>query len=162
MTIKPAQKITPFLWFDSNAEEAVQFYLSVFKNSKRTDVRHYGEAGPRPKGSVMTVTFELEGMEFIALNGGPVFKFTPAVSFFVRCDTQEEVDHLWSALSAGGTEIQCGWLTDKHGLSWQIVPAILGDYLQDPDPVKANRVMQAMLQMIKLDIAALKKAYETP
>ncbi|HUC29641.1 MAG TPA: VOC family protein [Candidatus Acidoferrum sp.] len=154
------QKITPFLWFDNQAEEAMNFYTSIFKNSKVGRVSRYGDAGPGPKGAVMSATFQLEGQEFMALNGGPLFQFTPAVSFFVNCETQEEVDHFWEKLSAGGKQEQCGWLKDKFGLSWQIVPSILGKLLGDKDPAKASRVMQAMLQMIKLDIAALKKAAE--
>jgi len=154
------QKITPFLWFDNQAEEAMNFYTSIFKNSKVGRVSRYGDAGPGPKGAVMSATFQLEGQEFMALNGGPLFQFTAAVSFFVNCETQEEVDHFWEKLSAGGKQEQCGWLKDKFGLSWQIVPSILGKLLGDKDPAKASRVMQAMLQMIKLDIAALKKAAE--
>jgi predicted 3-demethylubiquinone-9 3-methyltransferase (glyoxalase superfamily) len=154
------QKITPFLWFDNQAEEAMNFYTSIFKNSKVGRVSRYGDAGPGPEGAVMSATFQLEGQEFMALNGGPLFQFTPAVSFFVNCETQEEVDHFWEKVSAGGKQEQCGWLKDKFGLSWQIVPSILGKLLGDKDPAKASRVMQAMLQMIKLDIAALKKVAE--
>jgi predicted 3-demethylubiquinone-9 3-methyltransferase (glyoxalase superfamily) len=154
------QQITPFLWFDNNAEEAMKFYTSIFKNSKIGSVRRYGDAGPGPKGSVMTGTFQLNGQEFMALNGGPLFKFTEAISFFVNCETQEEVDELWEKLSAGGQESRCGWLKDKFGLSWQIIPRILGELLGDKDPVKAKRVMQAMLQMSKIDIKKLKQAYE--
>lgn len=154
------QKITPFLWFDTQAEEAMNFYTSIFKNSKAGSILRYGDAGPGPKGSVMAVNFELDGQEFKALNGGPIFKFTPAVSFFVNCETQEEVDHYWAKLSEGGLTNQCGWLTDKFGLSWQIVPSVLGQLLGDKDRAKANRVMKAMLQMTKLEIAALKKAAE--
>jgi predicted 3-demethylubiquinone-9 3-methyltransferase (glyoxalase superfamily) len=153
------QKITPFLWFDGNAEEAMHFYVSVFKNSKALRVTRYGEAGPGPKGSVMSATFQLEGQDFYALNGGPQFRFTPAISFFVSCETQREVDELWKKLSAGGREDQCGWLQDKYGVSWQIIPAALGRMLGDQDAAKANRVMQAMLQMGKLDIGRLEKAY---
>lgn len=152
-------KITPFLWFDSKAEEAMNFYVSVFKNSKVVGVSRYGDAGPGPKGSVMTATFELEGQRFIALNGGPTFTFTPAISLFVNCETQQEVDDLWAKLSAGGREDRCGWLQDKYGLSWQIIPSTLMDLMQDKDPEKSKRVMQAMLQMVKIDIAGLKKAY---
>ena len=152
------QKITPFLWFDNNAEEAAKFYVSIFENSKITDTRRYGDAGPGPKGSVMTVTFELEGQEFMALNGGPHFKFTEATSFFVKCKTQEEVDELWEKLSAGGEKSRCGWLKDKFGLSWQIVPEALGELLAHPDPEKAKRAMNAMLQMDKIDIRKLKQA----
>jgi predicted 3-demethylubiquinone-9 3-methyltransferase (glyoxalase superfamily) len=154
------QKITPFLWFDGKAEEAMKFYTSIFRNSKVRDVMRYGDAGPGPKGSVMSATFEIEGQEFIALNGGPAFSFTPAISFFVKCETQEEVDELWAKLSAGGNTQQCGWLQDKFGLSWQIVPTVLGKMLQDKDPQKANRVMDAMLKMVKLDIAELQRAYD--
>jgi predicted 3-demethylubiquinone-9 3-methyltransferase (glyoxalase superfamily) len=158
------QKITPFLWFDDKAEEAVTFYTSIFKNSKIGKIARYGDAGAqvsgRPKGTVMTVAFQLEGQEFVALNGGPQFKFTEAISFVVNCQTQEEVDEYWEKLSAGGQEVQCGWLKDKYGLSWQIVPTILGEMLSDPDPKKAERVMKAMLQMKKIDIKGLKQAYE--
>jgi predicted 3-demethylubiquinone-9 3-methyltransferase (glyoxalase superfamily) len=154
------QKITPFLWFDDNAEEAIKFYTSIFKNSKIGKVTRYGEAGPGKKGSVMTATFELQGQEFVALNGGPHFKFTEAISFVVNCETQEEVDDLWEKLSRGGQEVECGWLKDKFGLSWQIVPTILPKLLSDPDPAKSQRVMGAMLKMKKLDIARLKQAYE--
>jgi predicted 3-demethylubiquinone-9 3-methyltransferase (glyoxalase superfamily) len=156
------RKITPFLWFDGQAEEAAKFYCSIFKNSKIIDTRRYGNAGPGTKGSVMTVTFRLDGEEFIALNGGPHFQFTPAISLFVRCRTQREVDRLWQKPSQGGKEVQCGWLTDKYGLSWQIVPEILGKLLADKDPAKSERVMQAMLQMVKLDIKALQQAYKNP
>jgi predicted 3-demethylubiquinone-9 3-methyltransferase (glyoxalase superfamily) len=158
------QKITPFLWFDDNAEEAAKFYISIFRNSRILNVARYGEAGAeatgRPKGSVMTVAFQLEGQEFVALNGGPVFSFTPAISFVVNCVAQEELDELWEKLSEGGEIQECGWLKDKYGVSWQIVPSVLGELMSDPDPVKSQRVMQAMLQMKKLDIAGLKKAYE--
>jgi predicted 3-demethylubiquinone-9 3-methyltransferase (glyoxalase superfamily) len=154
------QKITPFLWYDNQAEEAVNFYLSIFDNSRVTKVSRYGEAGPGPKGSVMVETFELDGQEFIALNGGPHFKFTEAISLVVNCETQEEIDEKWEKLSEGGEPGQCGWLKDKYGLSWQIVPPILGELLQDKDPVKSNRVMEAMLKMRKIDIATLKRAYE--
>jgi predicted 3-demethylubiquinone-9 3-methyltransferase (glyoxalase superfamily) len=153
-------KITPFLWFDGKAEEAMNFYTSIFKNSKTSSIRRYGEAGPGPKGSVMSAQFELDGQEFIALNGGPHFTFTPAISFFVNCETQEEVDEFWDKLSEGGNTNQCGWLTDKFGLTWQIVPSALGRMLQDKDPQKAARVMKAMLQMTKLDIEKLKQAYD--
>jgi predicted 3-demethylubiquinone-9 3-methyltransferase (glyoxalase superfamily) len=147
------QKITPFLWFNGNAEEAMEFYVSIFKNSKVLSVMG-------PKGKAMSVTFQLEGQEFYALNGGPQFSFTPAISLFVSCETQAEVDELWGKLTAGGSEEPCGWLKDKFGLSWQIIPPILGRYLQDKDREKANRVMQAMLQMKKIDIARLKQAYD--
>jgi len=153
------QKITPFLWFDGKAEEAMAFYTGIFKHSKIVKVMRYGDAGPGPKGSVMGATFQLLGQEFIALNGGPQFQFTPAISFYVSCDTQAEVDELWDKLLDGGKPQQCGWLTDRYGLSWQIVPAILPELLQDKDAEKANRVMRAMLQMIKLDIAVLQCAY---
>src|ERR1700756_1648735 len=146
------QKITPFLWFDSQAEEAMKFYTSIFKNSKVGRVTRYGDAGPGPKGTVMSATFKLDGQEFMALNGGPLFKFSPAISFYVNCKTQKEVDRLWAKLSAGGKTERCGWLTDKFGLSWQIIPSILGKLLQDKDPAKSQRVMKAMLQMNKLDI----------
>jgi predicted 3-demethylubiquinone-9 3-methyltransferase (glyoxalase superfamily) len=154
------KKITPFLWFDSQAEEAMKFYTSVFKKSKKGKITRYGEAGPGKKGSVMTATFSLEGQDFIALNGGPNYQFTHAVSFSIDCKTQKEVDYYWTKLSAGGKEIQCGWLVDKFGLSWQVVPSILPKYLADKNPVKSKRVMEAMLKMQKLDIAALKLAYK--
>ena len=155
------QKISPCLWFDDQAEEAANFYVSIFKNSKILEVSRYGEAGPRPAGTVLTVAFELEGEEFLALNGGPEFNFTEAVSFTVHCETQEEVDHFWGKLTAdGGEESMCGWLKDKYGLSWQIVPNALVEMLTDPDREKSNSVMQAMLQMKKIDIAGLKKAYD--
>jgi predicted 3-demethylubiquinone-9 3-methyltransferase (glyoxalase superfamily) len=156
------QKITPFLWFDQQAEEAMNFYVSIFKNSKILDVTRYGEEGPGKNGSVMSGTFQLEGQEFYALNGGPVFTFSQAISFFVSCETQPEIDAFWEKLSAGGEKQQCGWLKDKYGISWQIVPVLLGRLLNDPDPVKSGRVMKAMLQMKKLDIALLKRAYEHP
>ncbi|MEA2764612.1 MAG: hypothetical protein QOK07_1016 [Gemmatimonadaceae bacterium] len=154
------QKITPFLWFDGNAEEAMNFYVSVFKNSKVVSLRRYGKAGPGPEGTVMTGTFQIEGQEFFVLNGGPQYKFTPAISLFVNCETQQEVDELWDKLSAGGRKDRCGWLQDKYGLSWQIIPSDLGKLLGDKDPKKANSVMQAMLQMDKIDIRKLKDAYE--
>jgi predicted 3-demethylubiquinone-9 3-methyltransferase (glyoxalase superfamily) len=154
------QKITPFLWFDNQAEEAAKFYTSIFKNSKMGRVARYGDAGPGPKGSVMTAAFQIEGQEFIALNGGPIFTFTEAISFVVDCKTQEEVDELWQKLTAGGSESQCGWLKDKFGLSWQIVPTALSEMLGDKDPEKSKRVMQAMLQMKKIDIKKLKQAYD--
>jgi predicted 3-demethylubiquinone-9 3-methyltransferase (glyoxalase superfamily) len=156
------QKITPFLWFDDNAEEAVKFYSSIFKNSKIGKIARYDKAGEkaagRPAGSVMTVEFQLEGQEFVALNGGPHFKFTEAISFVVNCETQEEVDYYWEKLSQGGKEVQCGWLKDKYGLSWQIVPTVLGELLSGKDAAKAQRVMDAMLKMVKLDIKKLKQA----
>jgi predicted 3-demethylubiquinone-9 3-methyltransferase (glyoxalase superfamily) len=154
------QKITPFLWFDGNAEEAMNLYVSVFKNSKVVSVTRYGEAGPGPKGTVMSATFQLEGQQFYALNGGPQYKFTPAISLFVSCKTQKEVDELWNKLSAGGHKDRCGWLQDKYGLSWQIIPSVLGKMLADKDPAKSGRVMKAMLQMDKIDIKKLKQAYE--
>ncbi len=154
------QKITPFLWFDNNAEEAVNFYVSIFRNSKVLSVTRYGEAGPGPAGTVLTVEFQLEGQEFIALNGGPHFKFTEAISFSVDCKTQEEVDEFWEKLSEGGEKSRCGWLKDKYGLSWQVNPSVLGEMLQDKNPEKATRVMEAMLQMDKIDIKKLKQAYE--
>ena len=154
------QKITPFLWFDDKAEEAVDFYTSIFKNSKTISISRYGDAGPGPKGAVMVAKFQIEGQEFMALNGGPTFTFSPAISFVVNCKSQEEVDELWEKLSEGGAKSQCGWLTDKFGLSWQIVPTVLGELMQDKDPVKTNRVMAALLQMTKLDIEGLRKAYE--
>ncbi len=152
------QKITPFLWFDGNAEEAANFYISIFKNSKMGKISRYGEAGPGPKGSAMSVTFQIEGQEFFALNGGPQFKFTPAISFFVNCETQQEVDELWDKLSAGGRTDRCGWLQDKFGLSWQIIPTVLGQLLGDKDPQRAKGAMQAMLQMTKIDIKKLQQA----
>ena len=154
------QKITPFLWFDGNAEEAVNFYVSIFKNSKVLSIARYGEAGPGPKGTVMTAAFQLDGQEFVALNGGPQFKFTEAISFWVRCETQEEIDEMWEKLSAGGAKSRCGWLKDKYGLSWQVVPPILAEMLQDKDAKKSQRVMAAMMQMDKIDISLLRKAYE--
>jgi len=153
-------KITPFLWYDDNAEEAVNFYRSIFKDSKVGKVSRYGDAGPGPKGQVMTIEFELMGQKFTALNAGPQFKFTEAISFVVNCETQKEVDEFWEKLSAGGEKVQCGWLKDKFGLSWQIVPTELGKLISDSDPKKSQRVMKAMLQMNKLDIARLKQAYE--
>ena len=152
------QKVTPFLWFSDNAEQAVKFYTSIFKNSKIGKIARYGDTGPGPKGTVMTVEFELEGQEFVALNGGPHFKFTEAISFVVNCKTQAEVDKFWKKLSAGGKKVQCGWLRDKYGLSWQIVPTVLGELVSDKDTAKSQRVMQAMLKMVKLDIKKLKQA----
>ena len=154
------QKITPFLWFDNQAEEAMNFYVGVFENSKVGNVTRYGDAGPGPKGSVMTASFELEGQQFTALNGGPHFKFTEAISFFVSCQTQAEVDKLWDKLSEGGQTQQCGWLKDKFGLSWQIIPVALMELMSDPDPERSRRVMEAMLQMTKIDIAKLRQAYD--
>ncbi|PKL08573.1 MAG: hypothetical protein CVV51_08215 [Spirochaetae bacterium HGW-Spirochaetae-7] len=154
------QRISPFLWFDTQAFEAASSYVSIFSGSRIVSVSHYAEGSPMPAGSVMTVEFELEGQRFIALNGGPQFSFTEAISFSVDCDTQEEVDHYWDSLSEGGEPVQCGWLKDRYGLSWQIVPNILGTLLGDPDPVKAARVMKAMLAMAKIEIAVLKRAYD--
>ena len=154
------QKIVTFLWFDGNAEEAMNHYVSIFKNSKVVSVARYGDAGPGPKGTVMSATFQLEGQEFYALNGGPQYKFTPAISLFISCKTQEEVDDLWEKLSEGGRTDQCGWLQDKFGLSWQVIPTILGELLRDKDRAKANRVMQAMMKMTKIDIKKLKQAYD--
>ena len=155
------QKITPFLWFDGKAEEAANFYVSIFKNSRILNITRYGEAGPGPKGSVMTVVFELDGEQFIALNGGPQFKFTEAISFSVNCKTQGEVDEFWEKLSQGGEEGPCGWLKDKYGLSWQINPTILGEMLQDSNPEKSKRVMEAMLKMKTIDIHGLQRVYES-
>ena len=154
------QKITPFLWFNNNLEEAMNLYVSLFKNSKIVSVNRSGEAGPGSKGKVMSATFELDGQQFLALNGGPHFTFTPAISMFVNCETQDEIDGLWEKLSAGGEKSRCGWLKDKFGLSWQIVPAGLGDMLQDKNPQKAKNTMQAMLQMGKLDIEKLRQAHD--
>jgi len=158
------QKITPCLWFDGNAEEAAKFYTSIFKNSKITDFARYGEAGAKvsgkPQGSLMTMAFELEGQEFLALNGGPEFTFSPAISFIVNCETQEEVDEFWEKLSEGGETQPCGWLRDKYGVSWQIVPTVLGEMMQDADPMKSESVMAALLQMRKIDISVLKAAHE--
>jgi predicted 3-demethylubiquinone-9 3-methyltransferase (glyoxalase superfamily) len=148
------KKITPFLWFDDQAEEAMKFYVSIFKNSKVLNI------SPGPNGKAFSVSFELDGQEITGLNGGPNFKFTEAISFFVNCETQTEVDYLWEKLTAGGEEVQCGWLKDKYGLSWQIVPTALGELLGDPDPVKSQRVMKAMLKMKKIEIAGLRRAYE--
>jgi predicted 3-demethylubiquinone-9 3-methyltransferase (glyoxalase superfamily) len=161
MTI--TQKIAPHLWFDNSAEEAAKFYTSIFKNSRIIHVARYGDAGAeasgRPKGSAMTVVFELEGQRFMALNGGPIFKFSPAISFMVNCDTQQELDGIWNKLTDGGEIEQCGWLRDKYGVSWQIVPTVLGEIMQDKDPAKLENVMKAVLQMKKLDIEGLKRAY---
>lgn len=154
------QKLTPFLWFDNQAEEAADFYVAIFKNSKIVSIDRYGDAGPGPKGTVMIATFQIDGQEFVALNGGPRFKFTEAISFVVNCETQEEVDYFWEKLSAGGEKSRCGWLKDKFGLSWQVVPTILDKLMRAKDAVKAQRVMQAMLQMDKIDIKTLKQAYE--
>lgn len=154
------QKITPFLWFDSQAEEAVKYYTSIFPRSKIGAISRYGENTPGPAGSVMTVSFELEGQEFMALNGGPVFIFNEAVSFIINCETQAEVDKYWEKLSEGGEKGQCGWLKDKFGVSWQVVPVLLDKLMSDPDPAKVDRVTQCMLKMTKLDIAELQKAYD--
>jgi len=154
------QKITPFLWFDQQAEEAANFYVSIFPNARVGKVLRYGEAGPGPAGSAMTVEFQMEGQSFVGINGGPHFKFTEAISFVVNCQTQEEVDNYWEKLSEGGAKVQCGWLKDKFGLSWQIVPTTLTELLADPDPVKSQRVMKAMLGMKKIDIQTLKQAHE--
>jgi predicted 3-demethylubiquinone-9 3-methyltransferase (glyoxalase superfamily) len=160
----PKQRITPFLWFDDQAEEAANFYASTFKNSRiKGMARHDDQAAKaagRPKGSVMTVQFELDGQDFVALNGGPAFKFTEAISFVVSCETQEEIDHFWQTLSAGGQEVECGWLKDRFGVSWQVVPTVLGEMLQDGNPEKSQRVMAALMKMKKLDIDGLRKAYE--
>lgn len=154
------QKITPWLWFDAQAEEAANYYTSIFKNSRVLDVQRHGEAGPLPAGTVMTARFELEGQEFVALNGGPQFTFTEAISFQVSCRTQDEVDELWDRLSDGGEPGPCGWLKDRYGVSWQIVPIALYELLNDPDPERSNRVMKAMLGMGKIEIRGLKDAYE--
>ena len=160
------QKITPCLWFDHQAEEAAKFYASIFKNSKIGNMTRYGEAGAkisgRPKGSVMTVTFEIEGQEFVALNGGPHFTFSEAISFMVKCETQKEIDEMWEKLSQGGEKGQCGWLKDKYGLSWQIVSPVWDEMLRDKDVKKSERVMKAILQMTKPDIKTLKQAYDQP
>ena len=153
------QKIAPFLWFNDKAEEAMNFYISIFKNSKILGVSRYGEGGPGPKGTVMVAKFQIEGQEFHALNGGPHFTFSEAISFLINCETQQEVDELWEKLSKGGQKSRCGWLKDKYGVSWQVVPTILGELMQDKDPEKSKRVMHAMLQMDKLDIEGLKRAY---
>jgi predicted 3-demethylubiquinone-9 3-methyltransferase (glyoxalase superfamily) len=154
------QGITPFLWFDSNAEEAVKYYTSIFKNSKIGKIARYGDAGPGPKGSVVTVEFELNGQKFIALNGGPEFKFNESISFMVECESQQEIDYYWEKLTEGGQEVQCGWLKDKFGLSWQVTPTALLKMIADPDPAKANRAMAAMLKMIKIDLATVQRAYD--
>jgi predicted 3-demethylubiquinone-9 3-methyltransferase (glyoxalase superfamily) len=153
------QRIVPFLWFDGKAEEAAIFYTSIFKNSKILTIARFGEAGPGPKGSVMVVTFQIEGQEFSALNGGPQYIFSPAISFLVNCETQAEVDELWAKLTAGGKEVRCGWLTDKFGVSWQIIPRAFMEMMQDKDPVKSQRVFKAMMKMTKIDLEALKRAY---
>lgn len=155
-----AQKITPFLWFDDNAEEATNFYVSIFRNSEVLSINRIGDARPGSEDTVLTTSFRLDGQDFMALNGGPHFKFTEAISFFIDCESQDEVDELWEKLSEGGETSQCGWLKDKFGLSWQVIPSVLGEMLHDEDRERANRVMQAMLQMTKIDIAKLKQAYE--
>ena len=157
--VNPTQKITPFLWFDHQAEEAATFYTSIFTNSKVETVTRYGDVGPGPKGSVMTIAFELDGQKFVALNGGPQYQFNPAISFVVNCEGQEEVDHYWEKLTSGGKEIQCGWLVDKYGVSWQIVPKALVEMLRDKDAARSQRVMKAMFQMKKIDIAGIEQAY---
>ena len=154
------QKITPFLWFDGNAEEAVNLYTSIFKNSKIEAITRYGAGGPGPEGTVMTATFLLDGQKFMALNGGPHYTFSPAISFVINCQTQEEVDWFWEKLTEGGEAVQCGWLKDRFGISWQVVPTIMGELMTDKDAQKAQRVLEVMLQMIKIDIATLKRAYE--
>jgi predicted 3-demethylubiquinone-9 3-methyltransferase (glyoxalase superfamily) len=156
----PMQKISACLWFDNQAEEAAEFYVSVFDNSRIVEVSRYGEPGPGAEGSVLTVAFQLEGQDFLALNGGPVFQFSEAISFVIDCRSQEEVDYFWEKLSEGGETGQCGWLKDRFGVSWQVVPAALGEMMSDPDPEKARRVTEAMLQMTKLDVPTLKLAYE--
>jgi predicted 3-demethylubiquinone-9 3-methyltransferase (glyoxalase superfamily) len=154
------QKITPCLWFDTQGEDAATFYTSIFPDSKITDVMRWGEGGMRPKGTVLTVDFELQGQAFMALNAGPEHQFNPAISMSIDCKTQAEVDHYWTRLTEGGAEVQCGWLTDKFGVSWQVVPSLLPKLLKDPDRAKADRVMAAMMKMVKLDIATLQKAYD--
>jgi predicted 3-demethylubiquinone-9 3-methyltransferase (glyoxalase superfamily) len=153
------QKITTFLWFNGNAEEAANYYVSTFKHSKIVNTARFGDAGPGPKGSVMLVTFELEGQQFMALNGGPQYTISPAISLFVNCETQAEVDELWAKLTSGGKEVQCGWLTDRFGVSWQIIPREFMQLMQDKDPVKSQRVFKAMMQMVKIDLDVLKRAY---
>ncbi len=153
------QKIVPCLWFDHQAEEAANFYASIFEDSRILEVARYGEGGAMPAGTVLTVTFTLQGQEFMALNGGPHFQFSPAISFYVNCESQKEVDRLWERLLYGGEEEQCGWLKDRYGVSWQIVPTVLGEMMNDPDPEKVQRVTSAMLKMVKLDIAGLERAY---
>jgi predicted 3-demethylubiquinone-9 3-methyltransferase (glyoxalase superfamily) len=157
--MKPSQKITTCLWFDNNAEQAIDFYLSIFKDSKLVSVTRCGDHGPGPKGSLLAATFEIEGQELSVINGGPAFKLSEAVSLVVNCETQEEVDTLWNKLGDGGEHQQCGWLKDKFGLSWQVIPNVLFEMLQDPDRERADRVMQAMLQMKKIDIGQLREAY---
>ncbi len=154
------QKITPFLWYDGKAEEAAKHYVSIFKNSRIKHVTHYGEGMPAPAGSVMTVSFVLDGQDFVALNGGPMYEFTPAVSLVVNCDDQAEIDRIWQGLTDGGSEVQCGWLKDRYGLSWQVVPTILSELVTAKQPGKSAAVMQALMQMVKLDIAKLRQAYD--
>lgn len=154
------QKITPFFWFNNQAEEATNFYVSIFRNSTLDSVVHYGDGAPVPKGTVMSTTFTLDGQQFMALNGGPAFQFTPAISLFVTCDTQEEVDYFWIKLTEGGSAGKCGWLTDKYGISWQIIPKQLGELLNDPDPAKSKKTMDAMLTMSKIDIPGLRRAHD--
>jgi predicted 3-demethylubiquinone-9 3-methyltransferase (glyoxalase superfamily) len=154
------RKITPFLWFDGNAEEAANFYVSVFPDARITARSYYGDAGPGPQGALMTITFELDGQEFVGLNGGPQYRFTPAVSFFIECEDQAEIDRYWEKLVDGGRPVACGWVTDRFGLSWQVVPAALLAMLQDADRARAQRVMSAMLQMVKLDLSALQRAWD--
>jgi predicted 3-demethylubiquinone-9 3-methyltransferase (glyoxalase superfamily) len=153
-------KITPCLWFNDNAEEAVKFYTSVFKKSKKGKVSHYGENAPMPKGTVLTVVFQIEGQEFLALNGGPYFNFTEAISFVINCKTQKELDYYWEKLSKGGAKVQCGWLKDKFGVSWQVVPTVINEMITDKDSEKSSRVMQAILKMKKIDIKTLEQAYK--
>ena len=160
MTMPPKQKIMPCLWYDNQAEEAANHYISIFKDGKINSITRYGDAGPGPKGSVLTVAFELAGQRFLALNGGPIFKFTEAISLIIDCKDQAEVDELWEKLSEGGSKSQCGWLKDKYGLSWQVVPSVVAAMVQDPDPEKNARFMSAMFKMQKLDIAVLKAAYD--
>jgi predicted 3-demethylubiquinone-9 3-methyltransferase (glyoxalase superfamily) len=157
--VRPMQKITPCLWFDGQAEEAARFYTSIFKNSKMGKITYCGEGGPGPKGSVLTVRFKLDGQNFLALNGGPQFKFTEAISLMVNCKTQKEIDRMWEKLSEGGQEVQCGWIKDRYGLSWQIVPAALSKMMTDPDPERSTRVLKALLDMKKLDLKELKRVY---
>lgn len=154
------QKITPFLWFDNSAGEAADFYTSIFKNSSMEKVARYGAGAPGPEGSVMVATFRIEGQEFIALNGGPVYAFTPAISFVVNCETQDEIDYYWEKLTEGGEPVQCGWLKDKFGVSWQIVPTAMGKLMSSNVPAKSQRVMAAMMQMVKLDVNVLQQAYD--
>ena len=154
------QKINPFLWFDDQAEPAAEFYVSIFKNSKINTLTHYGDTGPGPKGTVMTVEFEIDRQKFVALNGGPIFKFNESISFVVNCETQDEVDYFWEKLSAGGEKSQCGWLKDKFGLSWQVTPTVLIEMIADKDPAKSQRAMKAMMEMDKIDIATLERAYK--